>query len=411
MSELTSPSQNHTSSPTTGLEEATSYLTGEFSKWKSCFDDQPALTQRFLEAQGRKLADSLTHQTTQVRFSLPDKVIISTPQASGERTQTLPVPTGLREQAVVGLIERIRKKKTDFLLRQRLDELESHVEPSVEVSAGLIRYATAFQMVHNMLPAGRTVVYEAAPDEEIPTIPVVDDLEPSSAITATTDVVVEADQEASEEGRGELIVPYVPAARHFYLPQWVAFDDQDHLLVNTVSEAEAHIASMQRFVQALHAAVSLAPYIIADPEYQQKRYGILGQLVNQGRALARYQTHEIIRTIQHRAAAQSLNRGLSLSLPYFDDQDLNIQSLNFNVIPAGRIMFVPAFVVLASRKEQVKVAQDTRLGPSTRKHILDELCTLEQGFESEILLNKNLDNVGKYVVFDLTVDCNCLSFL
>jgi hypothetical protein len=242
-------------------------------------------------------------------------------------------------------------------------------------------------MVHNILPAGKTVIYEAAPDEQIPTIPVVDELEPFSAITSTTDVILEADMEGNEAGRGELIVPYVPAASHFYLPQWVAFDEQDNLLVNNVNEAEAHIASMQRFIQVLHAAVSLAPYIIADPEYQQKRYGILGQLVNQGRAFARYQTQEIIRTIRRRATAQSLNRGLSLSLPYFDDQDLKIQLHNFNVIPAGRIMFLPAFVVLASRKEQVKVAQDTRLNPSTRKHLLDELHTLEEAFEPSDSLN------------------------
>ena len=102
-------------------------------------------------------------------------------------------------------------------------------------------------------------------------------------------------------GRGELLVPYVPAARRFYLPQWVAFDEEDRLLVKSSNEAEAHVASMQRFLAMLHAAVALAPYIVADEEYQQKRYGMLGQLVNQGRALARYETGEIIRTIQQRA--------------------------------------------------------------------------------------------------------------
>jgi len=76
-----------------------------------------------------------------------------------------------------------------------------------------------------------------------------------------------------------------------------------------------------------------------------------------------------------------LNRGLSLSLPYFDDQALEIKLLNFEVIPAGRIMFVPAFVVQASREEQVKVAQDTRLSPSTRKYLLQELEALALAFE------------------------------
>jgi hypothetical protein len=139
---------------------------------------------------------------------------------------------------------------------------------------------------------------------------------------------------------------------------------------------------MQMYLSILHGAVSLAPYIVADPTYQQKRYGMLGQLVNQGRALAEYETMEMIQTIQRRAAAHDLNRGLSLSLPYFDDQDLQLRTHDFEVIPAGRIMFVPAFVVRAARQQQAMVAQDTRLSLSTRKYLLAELETLEKAFIS-----------------------------
>ena len=77
-----------------------------------------------------------------------------------------------------------------------------------------------------------------------------------------------------------------------------------------------------------------------------------------------------------------MNRGLSLSLPYFDDQTLRLDISKFEVIPAGRIMFVPAFVVHAVQQEQVKVSQDTRLNPSTRKHLLYLLDLLEQAFEA-----------------------------
>jgi hypothetical protein len=108
-------------------------------------------------------------------------------------------------------------------------------------------------------------------------------------------------------------------------------------------------------------------------------------LVNQGRALAVYQVSEIIARIKQRAQAGSLNRGLRLSLPYFDDQDLKIDVSKFEVIPSGRIMFVPAFVVRAVRQEEVKVSQDTRYNPSTRKHLLQLLDSLEQAFESENL--------------------------
>ena len=201
-----------------------------------------------------------------------------------------------------------------------------------------------------------------------------------SAITEQTDAIVETGEQ--DQGRGELQVPFVPDARRFFLPQWVAFGQQGNLLVHSVSEAENHVASMQRFLTILHAAVSLAPYFVVDSEYQKKRYGMLGQLVNQGRALACYQTEEMIQVIKHRAAAHDLNRGLSLSLPFFDDQVLEIRTHDFTVIPAGRIMFVPAFVVRASREEQAKVAQDTRLSPSTRKYLLLQLKMLERAFLS-----------------------------
>jgi len=171
-----------------------------------------------------------------------------------------------------------------------------------------------------------------------------------------------------------------PIALRFYMPQWVAVDG-DRLLVRSTSEAEVCIASMQHYLGTLHLAVSLAPYIFADEEYQRKRYGMLGQLINQGRALARYWTSEIVGKIQRKAAAGDLNRGLSLSLPYFDDQMLEMRMLEFEVIPTGRTMFVPAFVVLAARREQAQVAQDAHLSHATRIHLLAELKTIEKAFE------------------------------
>ena len=245
-------------------------------------------------------------------------------------------------------------------------------------------------MVHEMLPSGRTVIYQTGEDEEIPTFPVEDKHGLASAITQASDAIAEEAPES--EKRGDLQSPFVPDARRFYLPQWVAFDESCHLLVKSVSEAEAYLASMQPFLGVLHAAVSVAPYIVADPVYQQKRYGMLGQLVNQGRALAMFETQEMIQIIKQRAAAHDLNRGLSLSLPYFDDQALELRIHDFDVIPAGRIMFVPAFVVRASREEQAKVAQDTRLSPSTRKYLLIELSISKKLFSQ----HQNPDEASRY---------------
>ncbi len=354
------------------------HLRQEFEAAAELLQAQPPLTQRFLEAQARQMAEALVQKLPQIRFTLPDRVI-----GPGSDAQPVAVPADQREQSAggAGLFDRFSKTELYKVVRNRLNELEQSPNRELRLSGQLLRFATTHHLVHNLLPAGRSVTYVAAEDEAIPTMPAGGQLEAASAITATTDAIAEEGASDAEAGRGELLVPYVAYARQFYLPQWVALDDRDHLLVNSINEAEAHLASMQRYMNVLHIALSLAPYIVADEDYQRKRYGLLGQLINQGRALARYETIDIVETIKRRAARHELNRGLSLSLPYFDDQTLKMELNNFEVIPAGRIMFVPAFVVRAAREEQAKVSEDTRLSASTRKYLLAELKMLEEAFE------------------------------
>ncbi|MBP7689362.1 MAG: hypothetical protein KA765_15710 [Thermoflexales bacterium] len=360
----------------TSAASVAGHLRQEFEAASALLHAQPPLTQRFVEAQARQLAEAMAQKLTQIRFTLPDRVI-----GPGSDAQPVAVPADQREQSAggAGLFDRFSKTELYKTVRQRFNELEQSANRELRLSGQLLRFATAQHLVHSMLPDGRSVTYAAAEDESIPTIPSGGQLEARSAITATTDAI--AEEGDVNDGRGELLVPYVAYARQFYLPQWVALDDQDHLLVNSINEAEAHLASMQRYMNVLHIALSLAPYIVADEVYQQKRYGLLGQLINQGRALARYETIDIVTTIKRRAARHELNRGLSLSLPYFDDQTLAMELNNFEVIPAGRIMFVPAFVVRAAREEQAKVSEDTRLSTSTRKYLLAELKMLEDAFE------------------------------
>jgi hypothetical protein len=354
------------------ITNTVSHLKQEYETQKVLFENQPVIVQRFLEGQAQSIADALVSKTSQARFTLPDHVVMQITQVG--RNGTITIPEAQRQYMVGGFLQR----DVHELLIHRLNELEKSVDQAIAISAGMLRYATAMHMIHNLLPAGRTVTYRADDDEQIPTIPVEDNaLE--SAITQASDAIVE---DGNTADRGEVQTPFVPAARKFFLPQWVAFDDQGKLLVGSVKEAEAHIQSMQRYTTILHRALSLAPYMSVSGEYQLKRYGILGQLINQGRALANFKIAEIVREIKARAEKQTLNRGLSITLPYFDDQNLQMDKTNFEVIPAGRIMFVPAFVVRASRGEQAKVAQDTRLNSSTRKHLLGQLKTLETAFQS-----------------------------
>jgi hypothetical protein len=357
------------------IDKTTEFLHKEYERQKKLFEAQPVMLQRYFEAQARSLAEALLQKPSQVRFSLPDRVVVD---AQSGKTES--IPSEEREQMAGGLVDRLTRTDLTVVLRARFKELEQLPKPGIAAAAGVMRFTACRHMISNMLPGGRSVKYVAQEDEEIPSEPDPSVPEVGSAITESTDAI--AEEGSAEKSRGEVQVPFVPYARKFFLPQWVAFDKEGKLLVGGVAEAEAAVASMQHFLQVLHTAVGLAAYFVADEEYQRKRYGMLGQLVNQGRALAVYQTGEIILTIKRRSAAGDLNRGLSISLSYFDDQSLKMKDYPFEVIPAGRIMFVPAFVVRACQEESVKVAQDTRLSVSTRNHIVSELCMLEQAFQS-----------------------------
>jgi len=355
---------------------AVSQFRQEYLECQELLLAQPPLVQRYLETNAASLAEAIMRDSLQVRFSLPDRVEL---QHAGVDRKTMLVPPEYRDHMIGGLMDRLIRTDLRTVLRSRLLELEHSTNKAVSISAILLRHAVVIHMVHDMLPSGKSVQYTSSDGDEIPSIPLRNELAEGSAIMATTDAIG-AHEGRGEVIRGELLVPYVEAARQFYLPQWVAFDDNNSLLVGDLNEAKANIVSMQRYLSILHAAVGTAPYMVADDEYQRKRYGIMGQLVNQGRALASYQVEEIIRSIQHRAAAHDLDRGLSLSLPYFNDQTLVMDEYNFDVIPVGRVMFVPAFIVLAVRAQGAKVAQDTRLNHSTRRHLLSELAKLEQTF-------------------------------
>jgi hypothetical protein len=352
-----------------------SYLRGEYSQQSSLFNAQPDLIKTFLLGQANLIAEALIGNQPQVKFALPNEVTLDSTTKKEVR-----IAEEDREQSIGGLVNRIFQPDLLSGVRVRLAELENSSDKGISTCAQLTRFAIAYHLVYIRLPSGHAVNYRLLDGDEIPSQPVVEASEVPSALTSPGDAAVFESGDGVEAGRGEVVVPYVPYARRFFLPQWVALEVPGNLLVNSAAEADRYLASMQQFLDVLHSAVSIAPYITADSVYQQKRYGMLGQCVNQGRLLAVYHTQEIIRTIDQRASGNDLNRGLSISLPYFDDQDLRMKILEIEVIPAGRIVFLPGFVVRATREEQVKVAQDTRLNKSTRKCLLNQLKMLEEAF-------------------------------
>lgn len=314
-----------------GVDEA-NQVREIYQAQETLFHAQLPSVQRTLELQARLVSNALETHQAPLHFSLPDQVICE----AGMGTQTILVPIDFKEQRIGGLMDSLNISD----LTQRLAELENVNDLAVSTGAKLIRHTIASYFVHGKLPQGRRV-----------DTPLQD---------------------------GEAISAY---ARRFFLPLWVAFDEHDNLLVKSIEEAEADITAMQNYLATLDVAALLAPYIVGDREYQRKWNGMVAQLINQGCAYARFKTNEVIRIIQKRVVANNLNRGFSLSLPYFDHQFLEIRSREFQVIPPGRFQFVPAFMVIACRMEQMRVEHDPGLNPSTRKHLLSELKSLEIAFD------------------------------
>jgi hypothetical protein len=104
--------------------------------------------------------------------------------------------------------------------------------------------------------------------------------------------------------------------------------------------------------------------------------------VARGRELARLGVEEVVSEIRRRAASRRLNRGLSLSLPYFDDAALELRHRELTVVPRGRVQFVPAFVVLASEHAAESVRHDSTLSESTRQHLIEALERLAAAFRN-----------------------------
>lgn len=350
-------------------EKPVSQIAREYETLTRLFDAQPVLTRHFLEQQAMAILSALEQGQKQVRFRFPDAIILE----GGEMLDLTPAS---RERHVGNPLKRLRRAEMSAKLDEHLQALEQSLNPGLSACGTLMRIALARIIIFQLVPDGRSVHYLPESGDDIPSIPT-GEVQPG-ALLAASDARIAPDQAAPD--RDHLQVPFVDAARRFYLPQWVAFDEENRLLVGSFEEAETCIASLRNTVLLLEEAVTFCPCLVADETYQRKRAGLLGQLVNQGRALARGYTREITGRIHQRAASGSLNRGLRLSLPYFNDESLSLQLHPVEVIPDGRILFIPALVVRAIRLSAAQVRQDAHFTPSTRKHLLAQLTDIEKTF-------------------------------
>lgn len=357
-----------TDTNTTSIDQEQAALDGSFL-------DQEPMVQGFIDTQAKMIALDLVANKRRIKFNLPDRMTTHIPQF--DHLVTVRIPNPERARSVSTSWSLFGKRTIKDALSSHLRAMEQSQDQAIAACGALYRYRIATALVSQILPNGKNVHYHAIHDEAIPSIPD-DDHSPNSAITQASDAIGIDESESAK--RGELQTPFHPDARLFFLPKWVAFSLDQRLIAKNRAEAEAMVRSMQNYIEILHIASSLSPTIVTNTDYTKKRQGILGQLINQGRALANYLNDTIINDILEREKNGTLNRGLSLSLPYFNDQALKMAEYKLQVIPAGRIMFIPAFVVRATKEEMAKIQQDTRLNASTKRQLINQLQNLQKHF-------------------------------
>ena len=125
-----------------------SYLRDDYERYQALFNAQPTIVQRFIETQAQRLAQAITSDAHQIRFSLPDRVMDKTPQ-TGE-IATMLVPDEIREQTVGSWFRRFQSPDLREEVRQRLSSLEQSPDQAINTSASLLRYATAMHMVYSL---------------------------------------------------------------------------------------------------------------------------------------------------------------------------------------------------------------------------------------------------------------------
>lgn len=314
--------------------EKSFYVEGE-QKWV-LWRNQTKEVQQYFVAQAERILHAIQENTSSLEFSLPEKVVLVDPFTHAYREEAIP---GRYRRQIIGnhLFQRGNSTLSNVL--QRLSDLQGSAHLSLSLSASILRYWIA-RLWLNQIPEG----------EPIP--------------------------ESHKEGT--LSQDTLETQRYF--PQWQMFNSQGEPLFSTREEAEQRIAAIESALQSLLSAMAIDPAIVEEEPFRSRYAALIAQWTEQGRAYSEYLTRVIISTIRQRENQHTLNRGLTVHLPYFDDQLLEIKYLDLEVVPPGRIAFEEVFLIQAAQRAKQRVSKDPKLSLTTRQHLLEELKLLETSF-------------------------------
>jgi hypothetical protein len=98
------PKPQKISDPHPGLTDSVvSQLAQEYLGYQELIQMQPPLVQRFLETQASSMAEAVIQGLPQVRFTLPDRVVLQ------KQEKQIRPGTGGREQTTGGLMDRLAR--------------------------------------------------------------------------------------------------------------------------------------------------------------------------------------------------------------------------------------------------------------------------------------------------------------
>ena len=122
------PKQNSMTTGGAPLNAPVNPLREEYQRQKAAFEAQPLILQRFLEVQGRQVAEAFTGLAQRVHFMLPDRIMMAGLEPA--------IPQNMREQNVGSLTDFLARRNVHTTLRQRLTELEVGRQRARPMTAG-----------------------------------------------------------------------------------------------------------------------------------------------------------------------------------------------------------------------------------------------------------------------------------
>ncbi|MGB9639533.1 MAG: hypothetical protein ACPL3P_04800 [Anaerolineales bacterium] len=332
---------------------------------KNLLNAQPPHVRDFFSDQAWIIVKTIEEGKESLCFHFPDNLIIPS-DPNGGMLQKASILPRYRTQKIAKRLHWKNHQDLVSRLIDRLDELERSTSIAVGLCAKLLRYLIAVRLF-NQLP------YPKA-DGEAQVI---------EAMVARNDFSLlenryfgDNNAPASQISMGNKN----NAKRTSFFPEWAAFDHQGVLLELSEAEINQRMQRLQDYIHQLFLILAIEPAMMDDGDFQACYWGMANQWRQQGKAFAHYQTLQIVRSIRKRVEDNSLNRGLSISLPYFDDQALEIRLFDFEVIPPGRILFDPNFMIDAVEISKQRVKDDISFDEITKENIISELDFLQKAF-------------------------------